>query len=91
MPLPSNTTLATLDVAYLGQPFCQVEAKALITTSLDVAYLGQPFVAVGPTGLNVYVRAGGAWKQASAMFVRTAGTWNPVTTVSSRAGGAWKT
>jgi hypothetical protein len=48
MPLPSNTDLATLDIAYLGQPFAQVEAKALTTTSLDIAYLGAPFVAVGP-------------------------------------------
>ena len=48
MALPSNTDLATLDVAYLGQPFVQVEAKALSSTTLDIAYLGQPFVAVGP-------------------------------------------
>ena len=48
MALPSNTDLATLDVAYLGQPFVQVEAKSLDTETLDVAYLAQPFVAVGP-------------------------------------------
>jgi hypothetical protein len=44
MPLPSNTDLATLDIAYLGQPFVQVEAKSLDTETMDVAYLGQPFV-----------------------------------------------
>jgi hypothetical protein len=49
MALPSNTDLATLDYAYLGQPFVQVEAKALTSTSLDIAYLAQPFVAVGPS------------------------------------------
>jgi hypothetical protein len=48
MALPSNTDLATLDYAYLGQPFVQVEAKSLDTETLDIAYLGQPFVAVGP-------------------------------------------
>lgn len=93
MALPSNTDLATIDVAYLGQPFVQVEAKSLATTSLDVAYLGQPFVAVGPaavTGLNVYVRVSGVWKQASAVWVNVAGTWKSVSTVSVRAGGLWK-
>ena len=48
MALPSNTNLATLDYAYLGQPFVQVEAKALNSVSMDIAYLAQPFVAVGP-------------------------------------------
>ena len=48
MALPSNTALATLDIAYLGQPFVQVEAKSLDTETLDIAYLAQPFVAVGP-------------------------------------------
>jgi hypothetical protein len=46
MALPSNTDLAKLDIAYLGQPFVQVEAKSLTTTTLDVAYLGQPFVTI---------------------------------------------
>jgi proline racemase len=49
MALPSNTDLATLDYAYLGAPFVQVEAKALNSVSMDIAYLGQPFVAVGPS------------------------------------------
>ena len=48
MVLPSETDLASLNYAYLGQPFVQVEAKALNTVTLDIAYLGQPFVAVGP-------------------------------------------
>jgi hypothetical protein len=38
-----------MDIAYLGQPFVQVEAKSLNSQSLDIAYLGQPFVAVGPS------------------------------------------
>ena len=91
MPLPSNTDLATLDTAYLGAPFVQVEAKSLDTKTLDVAYLGAPFVAVGPdAGLNVYVKVSGAWKQAGAMYVRAGGVWKSVTTVSTRISGTWK-
>lgn len=95
MALPSNTALAGLDVAYLGAPFVQVEAKSLATTSLDLTYLGAPFVAVGPavappSGLNTWVRVGGAWKQASAMWVRVSGAWKSVATVSVRVGGVWK-
>jgi hypothetical protein len=95
MALPSNTDLATLDIAYLGQPFVQVEAKALTSTSLDIAYLGQPFVAVGPgapppAGLNVYIKISGAWKQASAVYVNISGTWRSVATVSTRVSGTWK-
>ena len=93
MPLPSETDLASLDVAYLGQPFVQVEAKSLTTTSLDVAYLGQPFVAVGPTvatGLNVYINVSGAWKQASAVYVNVSGVWKTATTISSNISGNWK-
>lgn len=93
MPLPSNTNLQTLDYAYLGAPFVQVEAKSLDTETLDVAYLGAPFVAVGPaavTGLNVYVRVSGVWKQASAMWVRQGGVWKSVSTVSTRVSGVWK-
>lgn len=96
MPLPSDTDLATLDIAYLGAPFVQVEAKSLSTTSLDIAYLGAPFVAVGPTaappsGLNTYVRVAGAWKQATALYVRVGGAWKTATTISARVGGVWKT
>ena len=92
MALPSNSDLATLDIAYLGQPFVQVEAKALTSTSLDIAYLGQPFVAVGPSaaGLNVYVKISGVWKQASAAYVKISGTWKSVATVSTRVSGTWK-
>ena len=94
MALPSNTDLATLDIAYLGAPFVNVEAKSLDTQTLDVAYLGAPFVAVGPgaappSGLNVYINVGGVWKQAPAMYVRDTGTWKTVTTVSTRASGVW--
>lgn len=94
MPLPSNTDLATLDIAYLGAPFVQVEAKALTTTSLDLAYLGAPFVAVGPaavTGLNVWVRVSNVWKQANAIYVKDQGIWKTVSTVSTRVSGVWKT
>lgn len=93
MPLPSNTDLATLDIAHLGAPFVQVEAKTLTTSSLDVAYLGAPFVAVGPAavaGLNVWVRVSGVWKQASAAFVRVSGVWKSVTVVSAKSSGAWR-
>lgn len=91
MPLPSNTDLATLDIAYLGAPFVQVEAKNLDTETLDLAYLGSPFVAVGPSvGLNVYVKVSGVWKQASAMYVRNASVWKTVVSVSTRVGGTWK-
>lgn len=93
MPLPSNTDLAKLDIAYLGQPFVQVEAKSLDTEKLDIAYLGQPFVAVGPTavtGLNVYVKVSGAWKQATAMWVKAGGVWKQVNTVSTKVAGVWK-
>jgi hypothetical protein len=97
MPLPSNSELATLDIAYLGAPFVQVEAKTLGTTSLDIAYLGAPFVAVGPTaappvsGLNTYVRVAGVWKQATALYVRVGGAWKTATTISARVGGVWET
>lgn len=94
MALPSNTDLQTLDVAYLGQPFVQVEAKSLTTTSLDTVYFAQPFVgaaaAAVAAGLNVYVKISGVWKQASAMFVRASGVWKSVTTVSTRQSGVWK-
>jgi len=95
MAQPSNTDLATLDYAYLGQPFVQVEAKSLGTTSLDLAYLAQPFVAVGPgaappSGLNVWANVSGTWKQATAMYVNVSGTWKSVTSVSPNVSGTWK-
>jgi hypothetical protein len=95
MALPSNTDLATLDIAYLGQPFVQVEAKALDSTTLDIAYLGQPFVAVGPSvappsGFNVWANVSGVWKQASAIYVNVSGTWKTATTVSANVASAWK-
>ena len=95
MPLPSSTDLATLNYTYLGAPFVQVEAKDLNTETLDVAYLGAPFVAAGPatappSGLNVYVKVAGAWKQAAAMWVKVSGVWKSVSTVSTKVSGAWK-
>ena len=94
MPLPSNTDLATLDIAYLGAPFVNVEAKNLDTETLDVAYLGAPFVAIGSgavTGLNVWVKVSGVWKSATAMYVRASGVWKTVTDVSVKVAGVWKT
>ena len=94
MPLPNNTDLAKLDIAYEGQPFVQVEPHSLFSTSLDIVYLGAPFVAVQPVatpGLNAYVRVGGAWKRASAMYVRRNGVWTTTTTASTRISGIWKT
>lgn len=93
MALPRNTDLATLDFVYLGQPFVQVEAKSLSSTSLDVVYLAQPFVAVGPTattGLNVYIKVSGVWKQASAMYVKVSGIWKSVSSVQTKISGVWK-
>jgi hypothetical protein len=95
MALPSETDLASLDIAYLGQPFVQVEAKSLDSESLDIAYLGQPFVAVGPgaappAGFNVWANVSGVWKQASAVFVNVSGTWKTATTVSVNVAATWK-
>jgi hypothetical protein len=89
MPLPNKNNLQTLDIAYLGQPFVQVEARSLNTKSLDIAYLGQPFV-VSATGFNVYVNAAGAWKQVSAIYVKDSGTWKPATDVYVKVAGIWK-
>lgn len=93
MPLPSDTDLCSLDYSYRGAPFVQVEAKSLDSESLDVSYHAEPFVAVGPVpivGLNVYVRASGVWKQATAVYVRAGGAWKTVSTISTRVGGVWK-
>lgn len=95
MPLPSNTDLDSLDYAYLGAPFVQVEAKNLDTETLDIAYLGAPFVAVGPSaappsGLNVWANVSGVWKQASAIYVNVSGVWKTVTAVRPNVAGTWK-
>jgi hypothetical protein len=95
MPLPTNTDLATLDVAYLGQPFVRVEAKSLDTETLDIAYQAQPFVAVGPSatppsGLNIWANVSGVWKQASAVYVNVSGTWKTATAIRPNVAGAWK-
>ena len=37
--------LLTLTVAYMGQPFVQLQAYGIDTLELDTAYLGQPFIA----------------------------------------------
>jgi hypothetical protein len=90
MPLPNKSDLQKLDIAYLGQPFVQVEAKSLDTKTLDVAYLGQPFVGV-TSGFNVYIKASGIWKQASAIYVKVSGVWKAATNIYVKASGTWKT
>ena len=94
MPLPNNTDLASLNIAYLGEPFVHVEAKPLDTETLDVTYLGSPFVAVGPsstvTGLNIYVKIEGVWKQANSMYVKDGGIWKVVSSISTRQNGVWR-
>ena len=54
MATPTATDLDSMDYAYLGTPFVNVESKAgQDTNSLDFAYLGQPFVgAVSGTTYN---------------------------------------
>ena len=45
MTTPAATDLGTMDWAYLGVPFVNIESKAgQNTNSLDFAYLGIPFV-----------------------------------------------
>ena len=90
MPLPNKSELQKLDIVYLGQPFVQVEAKSLKTTSLDISYLGQPFVTI-PSGLNVYANVGGTWTQASSAYVNVSGIWKEINQVSSQISGTWKT
>jgi len=96
MPLPSNTDLATADIAYRGQPFVQVEAKSLDTETLDIAYRAQPFVAAGPSGvippagINVWANVSGVWKQASTVYVNVSGTWKTVTSLWPNVSGTWK-
>ena len=89
MPLPSKSDLQKLDIAYLGQPFVQVEATSLNTKTRDVAYLGEPFV-VAASGFNVYVLASGVWKAASAIYVKVSGVWKAATSVYVKAAGVWK-
>lgn len=44
MGLPVDSDLKTLDISYLGEPFCQVLAKeGTDPNTLDLSYLGQPF------------------------------------------------
>lgn len=54
MTTPTKDQLDTMDYAYLGVPFVNVQTKDnQNTSSLDFAYLGTPFVAAfnttGPT------------------------------------------
>jgi len=49
----TTANLLALDIAYLGTPFVNVEAKLLSTGSLDVAYLGTPFTGDITTQINL--------------------------------------
>lgn len=48
MALPNKTDLQTLDYAWHGQPFADMESKALTTVTLDYAWRAQPFVGAAP-------------------------------------------
>ena len=50
MALPTKTDVLLLDWTFLGQSFCDVEAKSLDTKLLDFTYLGQPFVVSAVSG-----------------------------------------
>jgi hypothetical protein len=79
MPLPSSRDLITLDYAYLGEPFVQVQNNCGNTQSLNTAYLAQPFVGAGSSVTsNVYVNVNGTWKQACQVFVNVSGSWKAV-------------
>ncbi len=45
MSLPAKNDLLTMNFAWRGQPFVNVEAKQLNTLTLDYAWRAQPFVA----------------------------------------------
>ena len=94
MAQPNKSDLQTLDYAYLGAPFADVEAKLLNTETLNVAYKANPFVGAagttGTTGTNVYVNVGGVWKQSTAIYINNNGTWKTVSSVSANIAGQWK-
>lgn len=93
MTLPNKDSLVTMDYAFQGGPFVNVEAKSLSTETMDIAYQAQPFFGIGPAAaaaLNVYVKVSGVWKQATAMYVRASGAWKEVDTVSVNDSGTWK-
>jgi hypothetical protein len=49
MALPTIDQQYTLDVVYLGAPFCQVATKSTIDlNTLDIIYLGAPFWGLSP-------------------------------------------
>lgn len=92
MPLPNKDNLDTLDYAFKGAPFVQVEAKPLGTTSLNYAYKAQPFVgASASAGIQLYVKVSGAWVQATAAYVNVGGSWKTVTSLATNVSGSWKT
>jgi hypothetical protein len=90
MALPNKEELSTMDYAFLGAPFVNVEAKPLATESLDAAFEAQPFFGIGKAAINAFVKVSGVWKQAESMFVRNSGIWKQVDTVSVNDSGTWK-
>lgn len=96
MALPNKDDLDSLDYAYLGEPFINIEAKSLNTQNLDYAYLGEPFVgatvaAAPPTGaFTVYGKVAGVWQQASEIHTKVGGSWKVVTEVYVKDAGVWK-
>lgn len=61
MALPTKTDLLRLDFTYLGQPFCDVEAKTLNTQRLDFTFLGQPFIGVAAVASSLIQRRALYW------------------------------
>ena len=42
-----------------------------------------------PTGDKIYVKSGGAWKEASNIYVKVNGTWQKVVNVYKKVSGSW--
>jgi hypothetical protein len=57
MALPTKTDLSLLATTWLGRPFAEVEAKALLTTELDVTWLGRLFVGAPPVATTSFQAA----------------------------------
>lgn len=51
MAIPTASELVTLDFAFLGLPFCNIESKSgQDTQTLDFAYLGLPWFGASAGG-----------------------------------------
>lgn len=88
MALLTKAQLLTLDIAYRGTPFASVNIKGPPPTNLDLAYRGLPFIAL--TGLDVWVKVGGAWKQAADMYINNNGSWKNAFDINVKDSGQWK-